>query len=293
MGYTRQEMTNQRQWFVMGVHQFPESLTNQRQWKHGVHKTRKDKPETVETWGTQDKKGQARDQWKHGVHKTRKDPRDSLWKHGVHKTRKDKPETVETWGTLDKKGQSRDSGNMGLVYKPVETLTKGKKGQTRDSGNMGYTRQEMTFPETVDTWGTQDKKGQTRVSGNMGVPHHCLWCPFLSSGPHGNMGYTRQERTNQRHCLWNVLSCLGTQDKKGQTRDSGSMGYTRQERTNQRQWKHGVHFQERTNQRPVETWGTLDKNGQTFLDLCTHVYTDTRDSGNMFTQDSERTNQRQ
>jgi hypothetical protein len=37
------------------------------------------------------------------------------WKHGVHKTRKDKPETVETWGTQDKKGKTRDSRNMGYT----------------------------------------------------------------------------------------------------------------------------------------------------------------------------------
>ena len=62
------------------------------------------------------------------------------------------------------------------------------------------------------------------------------------------MGYTRQERTPVTVETW------GTQDKKGQTRDSGNMGYTGQERTNQtvetmgtqdtghqRQWKHGVH----------------------------------------------------
>jgi hypothetical protein len=40
-------------------------------------------PETVKTWGTQDKE--------------------------------DKPETVETWGTQDKKGQTRDSGNIGYI----------------------------------------------------------------------------------------------------------------------------------------------------------------------------------
>ena len=67
----------------------------------------------------------------------------------------------------------------------------------------------------METWGTLDKNGQTRDSGNM--------------------GYTRQERTQETVETW------GTQDQKGQTRDSRNMGYTRQERTNQRQWKHGVH----------------------------------------------------
>jgi hypothetical protein len=38
-----------------------------------------------------------------------------------------------------------------------------------------------------------------------------------------------QERTNQTVETW------GTQDKKGQTRESGNMGYTTQEKTNQRQ----------------------------------------------------------
>jgi hypothetical protein len=44
-----------------------------------------------------------------------------------------------------------------------------------------------------------------------------------------------QDTGHQRQWKW------GTQDKIGQTRDSRNMGYTRQERTNQRQWKHGVH----------------------------------------------------
>jgi hypothetical protein len=96
-------------------------------------KTRKDKLETVERWGTQDKKGQTRDSRNMGYTRQERTPEtvetwgtkekkghQSQWKHGVHKTRKDKPETVETLGTQD------------------------KKGQTRDSRNMGYTRQERT-----------------------------------------------------------------------------------------------------------------------------------------------------
>jgi hypothetical protein len=34
---------------------------------------------------------------------------------------------------------------------------------------------------------------------------------------------------------------LGTQDKNGQYRDTGNIGYTRQEWTIQRHWQHWVH----------------------------------------------------
>jgi hypothetical protein len=61
------------------------------------------------------------------------------------------------------------------------------------------------------------------------------------------MGYTRQERTNQRQ--WTH----GEHKTRKDTRDSRNMGYTRQERTPE----------------TVETWGTQDKKGQT------------RDNGNM------------
>ena len=75
--------------------------TNQRQWKHGVHKTRKDKPETVETWGTQDKKGPHVSTWGERTNLS--------GNMGYTRLVLDKPETVSTWGTQDKKGQTRDS----------------------------------------------------------------------------------------------------------------------------------------------------------------------------------------
>jgi hypothetical protein len=79
MGYTRQERRNQRQ------------------WKHGVHKKRKDKPETVETWGTQDKKGQTSDSGQ-TRYTTQKRTNQRQWTHWVHKTQ----DTI-------------DSGNMGYT----------------------------------------------------------------------------------------------------------------------------------------------------------------------------------
>jgi hypothetical protein len=59
-----------------------------------------------------------------------------------------------------------------------------------------------------------------------------------------------------------TLATLGTQDKNGQYRDTGNIGYTRQEWTIQRHWQHWVHKIRMDNTETLATLGTQDKNRQ-------------------------------
>ena len=234
IGYTRQEWTIQRHWQIGYTIQ---EWTIQRHWQQWVHKTRMDNTETLVTLGTQDKdkekteetikNGQYRDTGNIGY--TRYKTKTKL----KRQSRMDNTETLATLGTQDKNGQYRDTGNIGYTR---------QEWTIQRHWQIGYTIQEWTIQrhwqhwvhktrmdntETMLTLGTQDKdKEKTEETIKNGQYRDT-----------GNIGYTRQEWTIQRHWQhWvhktrmdntETLATLGTQDKNGQYRDTGNIGYTR------------------------------------------------------------------